>query len=142
MDPERSIEQRLPYQLALKLASLSHNPKLQTKLAERCVKKKIPLKTAALMITALARQAGEKLPNREPSRDFRVLRSYINRIEEESAAILQLQEDSYTRMLGSRTDADVRILTGRLENARANLQRLIERLQSAKQAVNDRVTLG
>ncbi|MCC2630571.1 MAG: chromosome partitioning protein [Candidatus Paceibacter sp.] len=139
MDPERPKEKQLPYQHALRLAGLPAD--MQKSIAREIVNKKVPVKDAQYLITGKTHEAGKSVAQREPSRDFRIVTGFIERTMNESRLVADMPDGVYVGMLGTRTDADVRVMTGQIDTMINNLVNLKQKLLAAKQAVNDRVTL-
>lgn len=136
MDPERPKEKQLTFSLALRLVALP--PELQRDVAMEIMDKNVPANAARFLIHTRAHEAGERVQNRTPNKDYRVVTGFIERLADESRLVVNMPNPTFVSMLGSRSEREVTILTGQIENSILNLQQLIKKLQVAKELVNER----
>lgn len=136
MDPERPKEKQLTFSLALRLVALPSE--LQRDVAMEIMDKNVPVNQARFLIHTRAHEAGEHVQNRTPNKDYRVVTGFIERLQDESRLIVNMPNPTFVGMLGTRSESEVAVLTGQIENSIANLRQLVKKLQVAKELVNER----
>lgn len=137
MDPERPKEKQLTFSLALRLVALS--PELQRQVAEEITDRKMRVSEARNVISKRAHQAGESHHSkRSPNRDYKIISGFVDRLQKGSRSLIEMPNPAFVSMLGARSDREVKILTGQIETSIANLEKLIKKLKTAKEVVNDR----
>ena len=137
MDPERPKEKQLPFHNAIRLTSLPID--IQREIALEIVHKKIPAKQARFLIQKRTHQAGISTnATRAPYHEYKIVTGFVDRLLQESKLILNMPNPTFVSILGSRSDREVAVLTNQIELAAANLQKLIDKLKTAKSVVNER----
>lgn len=132
MSPEISEDKRLLFSTALLLTDLPFD--LQKKIAKVVVGKRLKHLQAKTLIRAKAERLGIGIGDSErtPNKDYRVLRSFVVKMERELAVLLSMPQSFFDKMFQHRDDEDCDKLADKLEANVADLKTLLGAVIAAK----------